>query len=121
MLRSLLVAWLVLTIAIALTALLMPGIEVDGGVLAVAVIAVVFALVNLVLGPVVHLVALPLKIVTLGLISFVVNGFLFLVTDWLVADLEIDGLLPAIVGSILITVIVVGLDRIVQPRMAPAI
>ena len=118
MARLLLVNWLVLAIAVAVTAAVMPGIEIDDGVGTVLGIAAVFGLVNVLLGTIVRFLALPLMVITLGLISLVINGFMFLVTDWILDDLDIDGFLPAIVGACLISLIVVLLNVVFRPLLA---
>lgn len=63
----------------------------DGGalnqVLTLLVVAVVFALVNTIVGTVIKVVAFPLYILTLGLISLVVNGFLLWLTAWITSGL----------------------------------
>ena len=60
---------------------------------------------NAILGPIARLLSLPLMVVTLGLFAFVVNGLLFLVVDWIVDALDIDGLLPAIGGALVLTIV----------------
>lgn len=50
--------------------------------LTLAAVAAVFAIVNTVIGTVLKIVAFPLYILTLGLISLIINGFLFWLTGW---------------------------------------
>jgi putative membrane protein len=52
-------------------------------VLTLLVVAAIFALVNTIIGTVVKIVAFPLYIITLGLIGFVINGFLLWLTAWI--------------------------------------
>lgn len=47
------------------------------------VIGALFGLVNAIIGPVIKVLAFPLYIITFGLISFVINGFLLLLVAWL--------------------------------------
>ena len=51
-------------------------------VLSLLVVAAVFAIVNSIIGTVIKIVAFPLYILTLGLISFLVNGLLLMITAW---------------------------------------
>ena len=58
-------------------------------------IALIFGLVNAIVGTFVRIIAFPLYVLTLGLISFIVNGLLLLLVAW-ISDLmgfglEIDG------------------------------
>jgi len=52
-------------------------------VLTLLAVGAVFALVNSVIGTVIRIVTFPLYILTLGLISFVVNGLLLWITAWI--------------------------------------
>lgn len=49
-------------------------------VLTLLVVALIFALVNTIVGTVIKIVAIPLYVLTLGLISLVINGFLLWLT-----------------------------------------
>jgi len=101
-------------VAIWLTALLLDGVsltEREGWdqVLVVAVVGLVFTLVNLVVKPVVHLFALPLTILTLGLFSLVINALMLLLTSWLTSFVEwglfVDGFWWALLAALIISVI----------------
>jgi putative membrane protein len=105
----------ILAVAIALTSWLLPGINVSGGVLTYLWIAVLFALVNGILGPVLHFIALPLTAVTLGLFALVVNAGLLAIVAWLSSDLSIDGFFPAFFAAILISVFETVLGLILRP------
>jgi putative membrane protein len=93
-----------LAVAIWLTTLLVPGMDISGGFLTYLWIAVIFAVVNAILGPILHLIALPLTLITLGLFALVVNTALMGITAWLSRDLSIDGFWPAFFAAILISV-----------------
>ncbi len=47
------------------------------------VVALIFGVVNGIIGGIVRVVALPIYILTLGLISFIVNGLLLLLVAWI--------------------------------------
>jgi putative membrane protein len=47
------------------------------------VIGALFGIVNAIIGPVIKVLAFPLYIITFGLISFVINGFLLLLVAWI--------------------------------------
>ncbi|MFT4052542.1 MAG: phage holin family protein [Microbacterium sp.] len=51
-------------------------------VLTLLAVAALFAIVNTVIGTVVRIVAIPLYILTFGLISFVISGLLLWITAW---------------------------------------
>ena len=52
-------------------------------VLTLLLVAAIFAIVNSVIGTVIRIVAIPLYILTLGLISLIINGFLLWFTAWI--------------------------------------
>ena len=67
-------------------------------------IALLFALVNAIVGPVLRLLSLPFVLVTLGLFLLVVNAALLGITASLTDRLQVDGLGPAILGGLLLAV-----------------
>src|SRR5439155_15132863 len=72
----LLAGWLLIAVAFFLTTLVVPGIHVAGGPGGYLLVAAVFGLVNAVLGPILRFASMPLRILTLGLFSLVVNAVL---------------------------------------------
>ena len=92
----------VLALIIGLVAKIISGIHVHGGFGALLWIAVLFSLVNLIIGPIIHLFSLPLIILTLGLFLLVVNAALLAITAWLSSHLDVDNFLSAVLGGFLI-------------------
>ncbi len=82
------VSAIVAAIAIAITAILIPQISYGDDYMNLAVVAVIFGLVNGFVKPIVKLLALPLRMATLGLISFVINAGLLLLVAWLSTTLK---------------------------------
>jgi putative membrane protein len=122
MLIALLVAWLVIAVAIAITAAVVPSVEIDGGVIALLGVALLFGLVNAVLGPVLRFLSLPLNAITFGFFAIVVNGLLLAATAGLSDSLEVGGFLSAVVAAILIsllsTLMSFALIRVVEKQQA---
>ena len=75
----------------------------DLGSLIVA--AVLLGLVNAILRPIVIILTLPFTILTLGLFLFVVNGLMLALTAYLIPGFNVDGIVPAILGSIVVSVV----------------
>lgn len=73
------------------------------------VVALVFGLVNFLVKPVVKVLTFPLFILTLGLITLVVNALMLLLTSWLVGKLDlsfhVEGFWTAVVGGLIISVV----------------
>jgi putative membrane protein len=113
-------------IALWITALVVPGIDVGGSnagntALTVLVVAVIFGVVNAILKPIIKVVGCVFYILTLGLIALVVNALLFLLTDWIGQQFDlpftIDGFWPAFWGAIVLAVVSWVLSFVVpEPR-----
>lgn len=99
-----LVHWILSSIALAITAYLLPGVRVDS-VAAVAVAALVLGFLNAVLKPLLVLLTLPLTLVTLGLFYFVLNGLLFALAAALVPGFSVTGFGWAFLGAILMSLL----------------
>jgi len=81
-----------------------PGFEIEG-FWNLILAALLFGIVNAVVRPVMVILTLPLTILTLGLFLLVVNGAMLGLVAWMMKDFHIAGLFPAILGSIVMSVI----------------
>ncbi|HQH08726.1 MAG TPA: phage holin family protein, partial [Phycicoccus sp.] len=52
-------------------------------VVTILLVALIFGLVNAILGPIARFLSFPARVITLGLFTFVVNAFLLQVTEWI--------------------------------------
>ncbi|MEU9994660.1 phage holin family protein [Streptomyces sp. NPDC050848] len=72
-------------------------------------VALVFGLVNVVVKPIVKLISLPLFILTLGLITLVINALMLMLTSWLADKLDlsfhVEGFWTAVLGGLIISVV----------------
>ncbi|WP_327296507.1 phage holin family protein [Streptomyces sp. NBC_01197] len=77
--------------------------------LTLIIVAVIFGLVNFVVKPIVKLIAFPLFILTLGLITLVINALMLLLTSWLSGKLDLSfhvhGFWTAVLGGLIISVV----------------
>lgn len=103
--RNFVIRLFVNALALSAAAWLVPGITLEGSFGDVLLVALVFGLVNALLKPIVWLLSFPFLILTLGLFAFVVNGAMLLVTAHFTEPLAVDGLLPAILGSVVISLV----------------
>src|SRR5215218_3267438 len=116
MLRRMAINVLVIAAAVWVAAALVPAIEVNGGFFTYLGVALVFGLVNAILGPILHLLALPLTVLTLGLFALVVNGALLAITAGISGDsLNVDGAIGTILGAVVISVVTAVLGRVLSP------
>jgi putative membrane protein len=111
-----LIRWAILAVAIALTAKIVGGLKVTGGFWAYVWVAAIFGLVNAFLGPVLHLLALPLTILTLGLFALIVNAVLLSIAAAISSHLSIDGFATAVWAALLIAIFSTLMNRFLLDR-----
>ena len=104
------VLWLVDAIALMVAAAILPGISFqvsDWGSYLVAAAAAAFTLgiVNLLLRPLILLLALPLGVLVTVIIGFFANAIALLIVAWLMPALQIDGLLAAFLGGLVLAAV----------------
>ncbi|HON96144.1 MAG TPA: phage holin family protein, partial [Deltaproteobacteria bacterium] len=81
---GILVKWLLMTVAIIITAYVLPGVSIQGFGTALLA-ALVLGLINAVLRPILLVLTIPLTVITLGLFIFILNGLLVLLASVLVS------------------------------------
>jgi putative membrane protein len=100
--------WILYFVVIAATMLglarLLPGFQVDGWVPAL-IGALVLALINAIVKPVLFVLTLPFTIVTLGLFLLVLNAFCLWLAQRLVPGFEIHGFLTTLVASLALALV----------------
>jgi putative membrane protein len=108
---KLLIRVIINAIALWITTLLLPAIQVQQGIGNLLIVAVIFGLVNALIRPIVKVLALPITLVTLGLFTLVINTLMLLLTSWLAGNLmAIEGgiiqkFVWAFVGAIIISLV----------------
>jgi putative membrane protein len=102
MVMRLLLRLVVLAVIIGIVAEIVPGIDINGGFLALLWIAVLFSVVNLILGPLFRLISLPLIVMTLGIFLLIVNAGLLAITAALSSHLDVQNFWDALLGGFLI-------------------
>ena len=104
MFRRAVLRLLVLTLILAIVVKLDNGLSVHGGFFTFVWVAFIFSVVNLIIGPILRLLSLPLIILTLGLFLFVINAALLAITAGLSSKLDVDNFGSALLGGFLIAV-----------------
>ncbi|CAG6393472.1 phage holin family protein [Streptomyces cocklensis] len=78
-------------------------------VLSLILVALVFGVVNWLVKPIVKVLSFPLFILTLGLITLVVNALMLLLTSWVAGklslDFHVDGFWTAVVGGLIVSIV----------------
>ena len=101
---NLLLRWLISAISLLIVAYFVPGIHVNGGFLTALIAAVVIGLVNGTLGIVIKFFTFPFRLLTLGILSLVINAFMLMLSAQFVDGFKVDSFVAAFLGSILLTV-----------------
>lgn len=105
---------LINAVAIWVAAWIVKGISLTSGdwqhkALTVVLVALIFGVVNFAIKPIVKLFSLPLFLLTLGLITFVINALMLWLTSWasgkLSLDFHVNGFVPALLGSLIISIV----------------
>ena len=120
-LLRLLLRILVLAVIIGIVAAILPGINVHGGFGTLIWIAIIFSVVNAILGPIFRLFGLPLIVLTLGLFLLVIDAALLAITAGLSSHLDVDNFWWAILGGFLIAVFSAIAELLLPLRAKPRV
>ncbi|TGZ16895.1 hypothetical protein DV517_18680 [Streptomyces sp. S816] len=73
------------------------------------VVALIFGLVNSLVKPILKVLTFPLFILTLGLITLIVNALMLLLTSWVCGKLQlsfhVEGFWTAVLGGLIVSVV----------------
>ncbi|MCL2827004.1 MAG: phage holin family protein [Eggerthellaceae bacterium] len=105
--------WLATALAVGVAIWLVPGIEILGGMqdwAAIAIFALVLALINMCVRPILQVLSLPITVITLGLFHLVVNTLMLYVATWVANGIfhvgfSIDSFWSAFVASLVISIV----------------
>lgn len=123
--KNLVIKLLANAVALAVASWVVGGITLQGAttgrrVLTLLIVAAIFGLVNAVVKPVAKLVSLPFIILTLGLLVFVINALMLMLTSWITGKLDVqfhvEGFGAALLGSLVITLVSVLLNALLPER-----
>ena len=106
---KLLLQLLVTAAALWVSTRFVPGISFTGDNYAALLgVALVFGTVNVIVKPILKLFSFPVVVLTLGLFLLVINGLMLMLTSYLSSRLgfgfHVDGFVPAIIGSLVVSV-----------------
>ena len=121
--------WFINAVALLVAALLIPRIRLAASGtspglnewVTLAIVALIFGVINAIIRPLVVLLTLPLTIVTLGLFVFVVNALMLMLTSRIAQALNlgfrVDGFGAALLGALVISVVSFVLNRVLTPEL----
>ncbi len=115
---KLILRWLIIAVSLYVAAWIVPGIAVEGDAwIAFSVMAIILGLVNAVIRPILKFLSCGFIIITLGLFVFVINAATFMLASeiaqsWFGVGFYVDGFLPALFGSIIVSIVSIILSQI---------
>lgn len=95
---------LVSSVAVFITAYILPGIKVNNFFTAI-VVAIVLGVINAFLKPILIILTLPINVLTLGLFTFVINALLIMLTSFLVPGFYVTNFWWALLFSLVVSLI----------------
>ncbi len=125
----LIIKLLINALALWLTTIIVTGVSVSpfppGGtletVLTYILVAAIFGIVNAIVGNFIRIVAFPIYILTLGLISLIVNGLLLLLAAWLSSlfgfGLQVESFWVGVLGALVLGLISWLIGVLLRPIM----
>lgn len=123
---SFVIKTLVTAVALWVATAIVDGVDVGGDsaattALTLLVVAVIFGLVNAVIKPVVKLLALPFYILTLGLITFIINALMLWITGQIAGALGVPFdaspfFWAAVLGALVVGIVSFGLNLLIPDR-----
>ncbi|MFG1624063.1 phage holin family protein [Kribbella sp. NPDC049227] len=123
--KNLVIRLLANAVALAIASWIVAGITLQGAttgrrILTLLIVAAIFGVVNAIVKPVVKLLSLPFIILTLGLLTFVINAVMLLLTSWITGKLDVqfhvDGFWNALLGAFIITVVGVIINAVLPDK-----
>ena len=87
---------------LALAIRIVPEVEFTGDIQLLLIVGVVLGIINAVIKPILNILTFPIRILTLGLSSFVINILMVLAVDIYFVELDIVGLLPLLWTTLII-------------------
>jgi len=115
--RNFLIRWFINAVALWVAVRLV-GIEASTDLITIAGVALIFGLVNALIGPILRFLTCPLIILTLGLFTLVINALMLLLTSWVAGQLglvfQVTDFWQAFIGALIISVVSFVLSLVIR-------
>ena len=116
MIGKLIIIFLINGICLFVAGNIVPGFVVPKDLMELASVSMVFMALNLLLKPLLKLVLTPIIWLSLGLASLALNAFMLIILDKIWDLVIINGVVPLILGTLIITVTNALCQRLLLPR-----
>jgi putative membrane protein len=110
-----LLRWVLLTLAILIVAYFLDGIRIDN-VLSAFFAAAVLGILNVSLRPLLLILTLPINILTLGLLTFLINALMLKIASEILPGFDVHGFWTAVFGALLISIVSWVLNALTNAR-----
>lgn len=110
---SFILKWILSAVAVLIAAYLLPGVDVES-FWAALIVAVVLAIMNATLKPLLVILTIPITVVTLGLFLLVINAIIILLIDAIIAGFHVSNFWWALAFSLIISVLGALFDDVAE-------
>lgn len=110
---KLIASWLINALALYITDYIIAGISFDRWQ-TLFVAALVIGIINALIKPIVHIFALPLTILTLGVFALIINTAMLILAEKIVPGFTIAGFWPAFFGAIVLSIVSTFLQSLIK-------
>ena len=114
---KLLIRWGALAVSFWVSTALVTGIHIDGGVKTYLWVALLFGLINALLGGLIRLLTLPITFLSFGLFLVIINAAMLQLTARWSDKLTIDNFWSAIFASLIISVVTSVLGKVLRSAL----
>ncbi len=106
-----LIKLILMGLTVMISAYVIPGVTVDSFFTAL-VAAVILAIVNFIIKPIVSFLTLPINILTLGLFTFIINAGVVMLVSSMVPGFFVSGWFSALFFSVVLSIVRGFLDMV---------
>jgi putative membrane protein len=93
----------------------LPGFEIDD-IQTLFIVIILVALINAIMSPLITWLTFPFTILTISLILFAMNICVIKLADGFIDGFTVNGWMPAILFSLVITLVSIGTDKLLLRR-----
>jgi putative membrane protein len=117
---KLILRWIASAVAVGLAVYLLPGLEYDGRIETLFIVALILGLVNAIVRPIVKRLACGLIVLTLGLALFVINALMLYLTSFIAAHFgygfHVRDFVSALIGAVVISLATWFLSLLIKDK-----
>ena len=107
---------IITALAVFVADYLLPGVHINDDAKTVVIVALVLALLNTFIKPILVILTIPVSIVTLGLFLLIINALMVIWADSLIDGFTVDGWLSAILFSLIVSMVSAILNGLAKDR-----